>query len=89
MADASVGPMEGFNPLLQMPGGVHFSFFGSFVFGSPEFPLSDIPFQTIFDRVADGSYQAKPAHIFSFEQIQDAHRLMESDQANGKIAVTV
>jgi NADPH2:quinone reductase len=51
-----LAPMEGFNPLLQMPSGVHFSFFGSFVFGSPEFPLSDIPFQTIFDRVADGAY---------------------------------
>lgn len=84
-----LGPMEGFNPLLQMPSGVHFSFFGSFAFGSPEFPLSDIPFQTIFDRVADGSYEAKPARVFRFEEIQDAHRFMETNQANGKIVVTV
>lgn len=84
-----LGPMEGFNPLLQMPSGVHFSFFGSFVFGSPEFPLSDIPFQTIFDRVADGSYEAKPARAFRFEEIQDAHRFMETNQANGKIVVTI
>ena len=84
-----LGPMEGFNPLLQMPSGAHFSFFGSFVFGTPDFPLSDVPFQAIFDRVADGSYQAKPAHTFRFEEIRDAHRLMEAGQANGKIVVTV
>jgi len=55
-----LSPLESFNPLLQLPSGVHFSFFGSFVFGTPEFPLSDIPFQEILDRVAHGVYQAKP-----------------------------
>jgi NADPH:quinone reductase len=82
-----LSPIESFNPLRQMPSGVHFSFFGSFMFGSPAFPLSDIPFQTILDRVADGTYRAKPAKIFRFEEIQDAHRLMDSNQANGKIVV--
>ncbi len=36
-------PVDNFNPLLQMPSGVYFTFFGSFVFGTPEFPVSDIP----------------------------------------------
>jgi hypothetical protein len=36
-----------------------------------------------------GIYGAKPARIFRFEEIQDAHRLMESSQANGKIVVTL
>jgi NADPH:quinone reductase len=36
-------PVPDFNPLLQMSSGVHFSFFGSFVFGKPGFPLSDVP----------------------------------------------
>lgn len=84
-----LGPIDSFNPIAQMPSGVHFSFFGSFVLGSPAFPLSEIPFQTIFDRVADGSYRAKPARTFRFEEIQDAHRLMESNGANGKIVVTL
>jgi hypothetical protein len=39
-----------FNPLLQMSSGVHFSFFGSFVFGKPSFPLSDVPLQTIAEQ---------------------------------------
>ena len=84
-----LSPIESFNPIAQVPSGVQFSFFGSFVFGSPAFPLSDIPFQTIFDRVAEGKYRAKPARTFRFEEIQDAHRLMELNQANGKIVVAL
>jgi hypothetical protein len=33
--------------------------------------------------------RAKPAQVFGFEGIPDAHRLMESNQANGKIAVAM
>ena len=84
-----LAPVASFNPLLEMPSSVQFSFFGSFVFGTPEFPVSDIPFQEIVDRVAAGEYQAKPARVFRFEEIQDAHRLMESNQANGKIVVSL
>lgn len=73
--------------MLQMASGVHFSLFGSFVFGTPEFPISEVPLQQIVDRVAKGIYKAKPAAIFSFEQIRDAQRLMESNNANGKIIV--
>ena len=75
--------------MLQMPSGVHFSLFGSFMFGTPAFPLSQVPLQAIVDRVAAGAYRAKPARVFRFDQIQDAHRLMESSEANGKIVVTL
>jgi NADPH:quinone reductase-like Zn-dependent oxidoreductase len=34
-------PIPDFNPLLQMASGVYLTFFGSFVFGTPGFPLSD------------------------------------------------
>lgn len=82
-----LAPVASFNPLLQMPSGVHFSFFGSFMFGAPEFPVSDVPFQEIVDRAAAGKYQAKPARVFRFDEIQEAHRVMESNQANGKLVV--
>jgi NADPH:quinone reductase-like Zn-dependent oxidoreductase len=39
------------------------------------------------DRVAEGAYRAKPAKVFGFEQIQEAHRLMDSNDAGGKIVV--
>jgi NADPH:quinone reductase len=40
-----LAPVPDFNPLLRMSSGVHFSFFGSFVFGTPGFPLSTCPFR--------------------------------------------
>lgn len=82
-----LAPLPSFNPLLQMPSGVQFSFFGSFMFGTPEFPLSDVPLQAIVDRVAAGTYKAKPAQVFRFDEIQEAHRMIESNQANGKLVV--
>jgi NADPH2:quinone reductase len=83
------GPLS-LEPVFQMPSGIRFSVFASaIVTGNAEFPLSEIPFQDIVDRVASGAYRAKPAEVFRFEGIQAAHRLMESNEANGKIVVRV
>jgi NADPH2:quinone reductase len=84
-----LAPVNAFNPLLQMPSRVHFSFFGSFMFGTPGFALSDVPLQTIVDRVAGGAYRAKPARVFRLHEIGEAHRLMESNEANGKLVIRV
>lgn len=82
-------PIADFNPLLQMASGVNLSFFGSFVFGAPGFPLSDVPLQDIAGKVRDGRLEATPSHVFSFDQIREAHRVMESGEAGGKIVVVV
>jgi NADPH:quinone reductase-like Zn-dependent oxidoreductase len=82
-----LAPIAEFNPLLQMSSGVYLTFFGSFVFGTPQFPLSDVPLQQIADEIANGRYQAKPSRIFKFEEVRDAHRLMEEGKANGKMVV--
>jgi NADPH:quinone reductase-like Zn-dependent oxidoreductase len=83
------GPLS-LEPVFQIPSGRHLSVFASaLVTGTPEFPLSEIPFQSIVDRVADGTYRAKPAHVFGFEEIQAAHRLMETNTAGGKIVIKV
>jgi NADPH2:quinone reductase len=84
-----LAPLEAFNPLLQMPSRVYFSFFGSFMFGAPGFPLSDVPLQTITDRAASGEYRAAPARVFRFEQIAKAHHCMEEGGGNGKFVVLV
>jgi NADPH:quinone reductase-like Zn-dependent oxidoreductase len=82
--------MGGFNPLLQMASGVHFSFFGSFVFGTDEFPLSDVPLREIVQKVADGRIKhAKPWRTFGFGEIREAHRVMEDGAAGGKMVVVV
>jgi NADPH:quinone reductase-like Zn-dependent oxidoreductase len=80
-------PIVNFNPLLQMASGVYLTFFGSFVFGTPGFPLSDVPLQRIADDVAKGRLKAKPSRVFKFEDIREAHRVMEANEANGKMVV--
>lgn len=82
-------PIGEFNPLLRMASGVNLNFFGSFVFGTPGFPLSDVPLQDIARQVADGRLEAKPSHVFSFDQIREAHRVMESGDAGGKMVVVM
>src|SRR5215470_5583619 len=82
-----LAPVPDFNPLLQMSSGVHFSFFGSFVFGKPGFPLSDVPLQQIATDAADGRLDVKPTRIFRFEEIREAHRVMEANEARGKMVV--
>jgi len=84
-----LAPIADFNPLLQMASGVYLTFFGSFVFGTPGFPLSDVPLQSIANDVAAGRYKAKPSRVFKFDQIREAHRVMEANEAKGKMVVVV
>ncbi|MDR7008133.1 zinc-binding alcohol dehydrogenase family protein [Paraburkholderia strydomiana] len=82
-----LAPIPDFNPLLQMSSGVYLTFFGSFVFGTPGFPLSDVPLQSIAADIAAGRFNAKPSRVFSFDEIHEAHRVMEANEANGKMVV--
>jgi NADPH:quinone reductase len=84
-----LAPIKDFNPLLQMSSGVYLTFFGSFVFGTPGFPLSDVPLKEIAQQVAAGRLKAKPARVFGFEEIREAHRIMEANEAGGKMVVVV
>ena len=84
-----LAPIRDFNPLLQMASGVYLTFFGSFVFGTPGFPLSDVPLQAIAADVEAGRYQAKPTRVFRFEDIREAHRVMDANQAKGKMVVVI
>jgi NADPH2:quinone reductase len=84
-----LAPTANFNPLLQMASGVYLTFFGSFVFGEPQFPLSDVPLQKIAEQVAAGRLRAKPTRIFRFEEIREADRVMEANEAGGKMVVVV
>ncbi|HEV2583223.1 MAG TPA: zinc-binding dehydrogenase [Ktedonobacteraceae bacterium] len=76
-----------FSWLANMPFGVDLNAFASLFFGTKDFPHSDVPMQKIVDRVANGIYKSKPVKVFPFEHIPEAHRLMESNSANGKIVV--
>ncbi|HEY9684769.1 MAG TPA: zinc-binding alcohol dehydrogenase family protein [Oculatellaceae cyanobacterium] len=80
-------PIHDFNPLLQMSSGVYLTFFGSFVFGTPGFPLSDVPLAQIAKDAADGRLNVKPAKVFKFEEIREAQRVMEANEAAGKVVI--
>ena len=76
-------------PVFQIPSGRRLTTFASaLVTGTPEFPISEIPFQAIVDHVAEGTYKAKPARVLSFDDIQEGHRIMEAGICAGKMVVT-
>jgi hypothetical protein len=51
--------------------------------------LSDVPLQAIAADVEVGRYSAKPSRVFRFEDIQEAHCVMESNEAKGKMVVVL
>ncbi len=82
-----LGPVDQFLPMLDLPSGVQLSFFGSFELGTDPFPLSAIPLQQIVTKVETGDYSASPSRVFSFEEVAEAHRVMERSEASGKLVV--
>jgi NADPH:quinone reductase len=79
-----------FDPLVDMPSGVQLGFFASaLAFGTPAAPLSDVPLQLMVDRAQAGVYRARPTRVFGFDELVEAHRLMESGEAGGKLVATM
>lgn len=78
-----------FDVLADFAPGARLSFFASFMYGQPEYPLAAVPMQEIVDRVERGDYQARPVRTFAFTDLPEAHRLMESNQAAGKLVAVV
>lgn len=80
-------PIPDFNPMVQMASGVHFSLFHSKVLGTAEFPLSEVPLQDIIHHIEKGDWVAKPSQVFEFDSIREAHAMLDSGKANGKMVV--
>lgn len=84
-----LAPVVNFDPVADLPTGVQLSFFGSFMLGTKHFPLSDIPLAELIAKAETGVYHAKPTRIFRFEDVAEAHRLIETNQVEGKMVVAV
>jgi NADPH:quinone reductase len=83
-------PIADFDPLMDLPSGVRLTTFASaLVLGDEYFPTTDVPLQEIVDKASRGVFQAKPTRVFKFDQIVDAHRLMDAGQAGGKLVVEI
>src|SRR5260370_363511 len=62
---------------------------GAVDLGTEPFPVEDIPIAHLVARAEAGAFRAKPARVFRFEEIAEAHRVMEANEAGGKLVVTV
>ena len=83
-------PIAALDPLQHLPSGRHLSFFASaFVYGTPEYPLTDIPFQRLVDWAEAGRLQLAPARVFGFADIREAHRALDGEAGGGKMVVTL
>ncbi|MFH7595726.1 zinc-binding dehydrogenase [Streptomyces racemochromogenes] len=83
-------PVRDFNPISDLPSGVRFSFFGSaFVLGTPAFPLTDVPLNRIYAKIGAGALRARPTRVFRFDEVVEAHRVMEAGEALGKMVVVL
>jgi len=80
--------LESFNLMGDLPNTVRLSFFSSGLLGSEELPLSESPLNWVAEQIASGAMPSTIAKTFDAENIQEAHRLLDSGTANGKIVVT-
>ena len=81
--------LDSFNVMSDLPNTVTLSFFASSILGSPTLPLSDSPIQWVIGQVESKKMPSIVSKVFKFEDIQAAHETMESDQAKGKIVITI
>ena len=57
------------------------------MFGTPGFPLSAVPLQPIAADAAAALLDVEPVRTFRFQEIRKAHRVMEANEARGKMVV--
>jgi len=81
--------LDSFNVMSDLPNTIKLSFFASGLLGSPAMTLSDSPIQWIIGQVESKKMPSIVSKVFKFEDIQAAHKIMESDQAKGKIVITI
>ena len=81
--------LESFNLMMDLPNTVKLSFFNSQLLGSDMLPLKDSPLNMIAEMVANGRIPSTLAKVYSFEHIQEAHNLLDSGKAGGKIVVKI
>lgn len=80
--------LKSFNLMGDLPNTVKLSFFSSGLLGTESLPLIESPLNLIADQVARGGIPSTVAKTFNIEDIQEAHRLLDSGIANGKIVVS-
>jgi NADPH:quinone reductase-like Zn-dependent oxidoreductase len=73
---------DNFAPMNVIPSAVNFT-----VYTGESSDFMSMPFQQLVDQVADGSLPIQIGRVFQLDEIVEAHRLMDSNKAGGKIVV--
>ncbi len=73
----------------DLPVATRLSFFPSTLLGTPNLPLDDSPLNWVAGEVATGRMPSILGRTFAFDEVPEAHRLMESNAAFGKLVVTL
>lgn len=79
--------LESFHLMQDLPGAVHLNFFPSGLLGTAALPLSESPLRWIAQEIAAGRIPSLRTRTFDFDDVRQAHRLMESNAAVGKFVV--
>jgi NADPH:quinone reductase-like Zn-dependent oxidoreductase len=74
--------IENFAPMDAIPTAVYLT-----VYSGDVADFMVMPFQELVDQIATGAISVPIGKVFHLDEIVDAHRLMESNKASGKIVV--
>ena len=81
--------LESLHLMNDLPAATRLAFFPSGLFGSAALPASDAPLKWIADQVASRAMPSLRVQTFEFDAVRQAHSLIESDRAVGKLVVQV
>ena len=79
---SEIWSIQDFAPMEIIPATVKLTTYDSGHTRSPQ-----AAFQEFINQVETGEVDLRPARVFSLDEIVEAHQLMESNQANGKLVV--
>jgi len=74
--------LDSFSPMDAIPTAVYLTSYSGGVEN-----LIATPFQELVEQIENGTLHVQIGGVFSFDEIVDAHRFMETNQAGGKIVV--
>jgi len=81
-------PIEKFQPIFEIPNSIRLSTLASaFSFGQKGFEFSQIPLQKIITDIEEKRIPNILRKTFRAEDIREAHRLVETNEVNGKVVM--
>jgi NADPH:quinone reductase len=81
--------LSNLNLMSDLPNATRLAFFGSGQLGTPALPLTDAPLKWIADQLANKVIPSLRVKTFDFDEIRQAHKMIEENRALGKLVVRV